>query len=81
MEIGLAKSVDNNGKYDTGQTFVHRLYDYRGYILFDFPFDNKNKIGNFKNQVYYKCLIDNRDVQHIVSLISKFKFAFELIFY
>lgn len=43
---------------------MHRLYDYRGIILFNCSFD-KNKNVNLKNHTFYKCLIDSRDINYI----------------
>jgi heat shock protein HspQ len=68
IEFGIFQEGDINGSYAIGQSFLHRLYDYRGIILFNCSFD-KNKNVNLKNHTYYKCLIDGRDINYIVRLL------------
>lgn len=33
-EVGRLESVKENGKYETGQLFLHRIFGYRGVVLF-----------------------------------------------
>ncbi|XP_067648232.1 polymerase delta-interacting protein 2 [Eurosta solidaginis] len=52
-EVGRLESVKNDGKYETGQLFLHRIFGYRGVVLFPWSarvYDRDLHNPNKKNQ-------------------------------
>ncbi|XP_065831189.1 polymerase delta-interacting protein 2-like isoform X2 [Oscarella lobularis] len=79
VEVGHLDVPKVQGKYQSGQFFLHRIFGYRGVILFpwvarlfdrDAIFakrddDNNADSGSFRSEIYYQALIDVRDFPHI----------------
>ncbi|XP_065201711.1 polymerase delta-interacting protein 2 [Planococcus citri] len=79
-EVGRLDTPKLQGKYDTGQLFLHRVFGYRGVILFPwlarvYDRDIPNKISSDEDTVvkevkgkihtFYQGLIDSRDCPFI----------------
>lgn len=72
-EVGLFTAVKEEGNYQTGQLFLHRIFGYRAVILFPWSarvfdrHDGRTNIQEIRPQsvTYYQALIDNRDMPYI----------------
>ncbi|CAG0923360.1 unnamed protein product [Notodromas monacha] len=76
-EVGKLVSPKIQGQYETGQLFLHRVFGYRGVILFpwiarvyDRDLPNQNKDASSRDvkgctHAYYQVLIDSRDCPYI----------------
>lgn len=77
QEIGVSKPINSLEHYGAGQAFIHRIFGYRGVLLFPWHvryFDSSNKkeeklktnkkdsnLKTHSNKTYYQALMDNRD--------------------
>ncbi|XP_011497602.1 PREDICTED: polymerase delta-interacting protein 2 [Ceratosolen solmsi marchali] len=80
-EVGKLEAPKLQGKYETGQLILHRVFGYRGVILFpwlarvyDRDLPNSTETGNFngvgkevkgRTHTFYQVLIDQRDCPYI----------------
>ncbi|KAJ8312003.1 hypothetical protein KUTeg_009376 [Tegillarca granosa] len=80
VEVGKFEAPKELGiAYDSGQLFLHKIFAYRGVVLFptvDEPNTHLNKEIKGKTNLYYQVLMDSRDWPHIKpiehSLVDEF---------